>query len=76
MGSEIALVEAVRDRAGHQCPAAPGVAGAAVAVALGCLAGGASVGEACEQADAFVRSWIDHPSHRPPRGQDRYPLAS
>lgn len=37
---------------------------------------GASIGESCREAEAFTRSWLRHPSHRPEDRDELVALAS
>ena len=62
MDVELALAGSVWEWSRQRCPDDPHVAEKAVAVALSCYVGGASVAEACEQARAFVASWAHHPA--------------
>lgn len=76
MDCEIAIARFAREWGLQQCPDEPRVAEIAVVVALNCFAGGASVAEACEQARAFVSSWVHHPAHVWTQQGSRCSLAS
>lgn len=62
MPDEIALAETVRTWA-RKVMDNDGLADRAVTVALSAYAGGASVGEASEEARRFLSSWVSHPAH-------------
>jgi hypothetical protein len=65
MSDEQVLAEAVWSWADEEAPGDREAAERASAIALHCYRAGGSVGEACRQASAFVRSWTRHPAHRP-----------
>jgi len=62
MNPELVMADMVRHWVGHVLPGQPGAADRAVAIALRCYEGGASVAEACEEARRFIGSWMRHPS--------------
>jgi len=66
MEPELVIAEVVREWALHALPDDTNAADAAAALAVRCYSGGASVGEACQEARRFVGSWSRHPSHRVP----------
>ena len=76
MDVELALAGSVRDWTREHCPEDPHVVGRAVAMALTSYAGGASVAEACEQARAFVASWVHHPARVEAAHKEQRRLAS
>ena len=65
------LERAVRDWVEQELPGETGLAGRAGLVAGDAYARGATVGEACREAHALVRSWCRHPSHRRLEGTRR-----
>ncbi len=76
MDVEFALAGSVWDWTRQHCPDDPHVAERAVAIAMSSYAGGASVAEACEQARAFVASWVHHPARVEAAHKEQRRLAS
>jgi len=72
--NELILAEMVRAWVDRQYPGDARAADRAAAIAEGAYAGGASVSEACRDAERFVGSWSCHPSHV--RRDNHLPLAS
>ena len=70
------LAEQVRTWADQVAPGVPGLADAAVARALMCYAGGASVSEACREARRLLGSWLRHPSRGRRCERKGMPIAS
>ena len=64
MPFELLIADLVRDWVEGLLPGEPAAADGAVGVALRCYTGGASVSEACREAQAFTSSWARHPSHQ------------
>jgi hypothetical protein len=64
MDPELALADVVRRWTNDVLPGNVDAADRAVAIALRCFVGGASVAEACEAARRFVGSLARHPSGR------------
>jgi hypothetical protein len=63
MTNDVLLAAAVRAWVDRELPGDAGAADRAAHIARQAYAQGASVREACEQARAFVGSWVRHPSH-------------
>ena len=70
--AEILLAIMVREWTARMLPDEPDLGGRAAGRALECLAAGASVSEAWQEARGYVRSWSLHPSR--PRPQHISPL--
>ena len=67
---ETILVGMIEEWAARQVPGDADVAEKAAALALQRYADGASVSEACEEAQRFVRCWMRHPSRTTVRETD------
>ena len=74
--SQLELGHLVRRWAERVVPDEPAVAVKAAGVAVRAHSAGASIGEACLQAQSFVECWARHPSNRRPSGAGLRPLAS
>jgi hypothetical protein len=74
--SEQTLAEAVRAWVNEKRRGDPAAAERAAAVAQTFYQEGASVGEACERAQAFIRSYARHPSQQSDHRDGRVRLAS
>lgn len=70
------LAEQVRTWADRVAPGVLSLADAAVAQALMCYAGGASVSEACREARRLLDSWLRHPSRGRRCERKGMPIAS
>lgn len=70
------LAEVVRAWAGAQTPDRPSMADRVAVMAERAYEEGASVVEACRQAQELLRSWSRHPSVQPVGGPCRLRLAS
>ena len=68
MTGDVMIADVVRQWVAQLLPERPDVADAAASVAARAYEGGASVSEACQEAQRFVGSWTRHPSHRQPGG--------
>lgn len=63
MAQDEVLGNVIREWVQRWLPEEPVAAERAAAVAAEAYRGGASVHEACEEARAFLGSWVRHPSH-------------
>jgi hypothetical protein len=76
MPTESVLAEQVRTWVDRMAPGVTHLTDAAVARAVTCYGGGASVGEACTEARRLIRCWLRHPSRGRGSGQNELPGAS
>jgi len=74
--NELVLGEVVRAWVGQELPGDAEAAARVAARAQAAYARGASVGEACYQARAYLASWLRHPAHRKVDRDVLVPLAS